>query len=126
MDQRWLALKPLRCRNILDPVPLPQSVGTAECGKPAFDRNAGASQNHDVANIHRPSIKRRHDERSTNPRRNRRLDLPTVALGVLSPQAPAIERTRIRLAPSRRDRDQRDLLWTTEAEKLGNLGKHRP
>src|SRR3982751_2679753 len=76
MDQSRIAAKRFRSRYILDAVPLPQSIRPTERRNAAFSGNAGAGEDHDVADIHARIIEWPRNERSPNPHRRRRLDLP--------------------------------------------------
>ena len=49
LDQHRIARERLRCRDILDAVPLPQPVGAAERRHAALGGDAGAGQDDDVA-----------------------------------------------------------------------------
>src|SRR5258705_4653361 len=56
VDQYGIALKRLRRRDILDPMPLPQPVGPAEGREATLRRNSGAGQNDDIADSHRATL----------------------------------------------------------------------
>ncbi len=51
LHQRRIAPEGLGRADILDPMPLPQSVRPAKGGKPALGRDAGAGKDHDVADV---------------------------------------------------------------------------
>ena len=51
VDQRRVAPIGFGRADILDPVALPQPVGPAESRDPAFGRDSGASQDHEIANV---------------------------------------------------------------------------
>ena len=128
MDQRRIARETLRGCHVLDPMPLPQPIGTAEGRKTAFGRNAGAGQDDDIADVHRaqPSAAVAMSE-AQDPHRHRRLDLPAVARHLLS-------RTSCRNRKSSNMRSSQfgaieinaTFYGRQKPEELGGVGEGRP
>lgn len=50
-DKIGVSGKTLGCRHVLDPMLLPQATSVAKGADPAFGRNAGAGEDHDIADV---------------------------------------------------------------------------